>query len=135
MWLRLRASRRVEAGKNTSTVIPARSKRRRKGNPVVSDEMIMFGYESSATLTTYRLHYKLQTNYINSTQLRARHPCVPLKTGEKKKKKYIYIYIYIYSPWTETSPTPRSAMLSEHPLSHAFINHAVAQTLFITSFH
>jgi hypothetical protein len=29
---------RGEAGKNTSTVIPARRKRRQKGNPVVSDE-------------------------------------------------------------------------------------------------
>jgi hypothetical protein len=28
---------RVEAGKNTSTVIPASRKRRRKGNPVVLD--------------------------------------------------------------------------------------------------
>jgi hypothetical protein len=35
--------------------------RRRKGNPVVSDETMMYGYESSATLTTDRLHYKLQT--------------------------------------------------------------------------
>jgi hypothetical protein len=52
---------RVEAGKNTSIVIPASRKRRRKGNPVVSDETVMYGYESSATLTTDRLHYKLQT--------------------------------------------------------------------------
>jgi hypothetical protein len=29
---------RVEAGKNTSTVIPASRKRRQKGNPVVSGE-------------------------------------------------------------------------------------------------
>jgi hypothetical protein len=50
---------RVEAGKNTSTVIPASRKRRRKGNPVVSEETVMYGYESSATLTTGRLHYKL----------------------------------------------------------------------------
>jgi hypothetical protein len=42
----------VEAGKNSSTVIPASRKRRRKGNPVVSDETIMYGYESSGTLTT-----------------------------------------------------------------------------------
>jgi hypothetical protein len=52
---------RVQAGKNTSTVIPASRKRRRKGNPVVSDETVMYGYESSSTLTTDRLHYKLQT--------------------------------------------------------------------------
>jgi hypothetical protein len=29
-----------EAGKNTSTVIPASCKRRQKGNPVVSDETV-----------------------------------------------------------------------------------------------
>jgi hypothetical protein len=52
----------VEMGKNTSTVIPASRKRRRKGNPVVSDETVMYGYKSSATLTTDRLHYKLQTH-------------------------------------------------------------------------
>jgi hypothetical protein len=42
----------VEAGKNTSTVIPASRKRRREGNPVVSGEAVMYGYESSATLVT-----------------------------------------------------------------------------------
>jgi hypothetical protein len=52
---------RVEAGKITSTAIPAGRKRRRKANPVVSDETVMYGYESSATLTTDRLYYKLQT--------------------------------------------------------------------------
>jgi hypothetical protein len=52
---------RVEAGRNTSTVIPASRKRRQKGNPVVSDETVMFAYESSATLTTDTVHYKLQT--------------------------------------------------------------------------
>jgi hypothetical protein len=36
-------------------------KRRRKGNPVVSTETVTYGCESSATLTTDRLHYKLQT--------------------------------------------------------------------------
>jgi hypothetical protein len=46
----------VEAGKNTSTVIPASRKRLREGNPVVSDETVMYGYESSATLTTDRLN-------------------------------------------------------------------------------
>jgi hypothetical protein len=51
----------VEAGKNTSTVIPASRKRRRKGKPVVSGKTVMYGYESSTTLTTDRLHYKLQT--------------------------------------------------------------------------
>jgi hypothetical protein len=52
---------RVESGKDTSTVIPASGKRRRKGNPVVLDEAVMHGYESSATLTTDGLHYELQT--------------------------------------------------------------------------
>jgi hypothetical protein len=51
---------RVETGKNISTVIPAGRKRRWKGNPVVSHETVMYGYESSATLTTDRLHYRLQ---------------------------------------------------------------------------
>jgi hypothetical protein len=54
----------VEAGKNTSIVIPACRKRRRKGNPVVTDETVIYGYESSATLTTDRLHYKLQTRLL-----------------------------------------------------------------------
>jgi hypothetical protein len=52
---------RVEAGKNSCTVIPASRKKQRKGNPVLSDETVMYGYESSATLTTDRLQYKLQT--------------------------------------------------------------------------
>jgi hypothetical protein len=48
----------VEAGKNTSTVIPASRKRRREGIPV---ETVMYGYETSSALTTDRLHYRLQT--------------------------------------------------------------------------
>jgi hypothetical protein len=55
---------RVEAGKNTSTEIPASRKRRRKETPVVSNETVMYGYESSATLTTDRLHYKLQNSLL-----------------------------------------------------------------------
>jgi hypothetical protein len=35
---------RVKAGKNTSTVTPVSRKRRRNGNPVVSDETVMYGY-------------------------------------------------------------------------------------------
>jgi hypothetical protein len=38
--VRLFCVRRVEAGKNTSTVIPASGKRRRKANPVVSGETV-----------------------------------------------------------------------------------------------
>jgi hypothetical protein len=52
---------RLVAGKNISTVIPASRKRRWKGISVVSDETVMYGYESSRTLTIDRLHYKLQT--------------------------------------------------------------------------
>jgi hypothetical protein len=44
----------VEAGKNTSTVIPASRKRRRKGNPVVSDETIVYACESSALTANCR---------------------------------------------------------------------------------
>jgi hypothetical protein len=33
---------RVDAGKNTSTVIPESRKRRREGNPVVSDLCILY---------------------------------------------------------------------------------------------
>jgi hypothetical protein len=55
---------RVEASKNTSTVNPASRKRRRKGNPVVSDKTAIYSYESSATLTTDRLHYKLKTRSL-----------------------------------------------------------------------
>jgi hypothetical protein len=54
----------VREGKNSSIVIPVSRKRRRKGNPVVSDETVMYGYESSATLTTDRLRYKVQTRPI-----------------------------------------------------------------------
>jgi hypothetical protein len=48
-------SPRVEAGYSISTVIPASRKRRWKEKPVVLDETVMYGYESSATLTTDRL--------------------------------------------------------------------------------
>jgi hypothetical protein len=47
---------RVEAGKNTSAVIPASRKTRWKGNPAVSDETVMHGYEFNAAVTTDRLH-------------------------------------------------------------------------------
>jgi hypothetical protein len=33
-----------------------------KGDPVVSDEKVVYGYESSITLATDRFHYKLQTS-------------------------------------------------------------------------
>jgi hypothetical protein len=75
---------RVEAGKNTSTVIPSNLKRRRKRNPVVSDKLVMYGYESSTTLTTGRLHYKLQTRPLvweGAPRRRAKQFC------DKRKEK------------------------------------------------
>jgi hypothetical protein len=44
--------------------ILASRKRRRKGNSVVSDETVMYDYESSATLSIDRLHYNLQTRSL-----------------------------------------------------------------------
>jgi hypothetical protein len=80
--------RRVESGYNTSTVIPASRKSRRKGNPVVSDETVMYGYESSVTLTTDRLHYKLQTRSLvrgaPQDEERSNFP-----TKERKKKNLV----------------------------------------------
>jgi hypothetical protein len=67
---------------NTSTLISASRKRRRKGNPLVSDETVMYGYEASVTLTTDRLHYKLQTRPL----VREQSNC-PAK--EKKKKNLV----------------------------------------------
>jgi hypothetical protein len=79
---------RVEAGKNTSTVIPASRKRRRKGNPVVSDETVVYGYESSAILTTDRLQYKLQTRPLvreGAPKRRAKQ-----FSGKRKEKSKIW---------------------------------------------
>jgi hypothetical protein len=75
---------RVEAGTNSSTVISASRKRRRKGNPVVSDETVMYGYESSATLTTDKLHYKLQTRPLVSEGAPRRR--AKQFSGERKEK-------------------------------------------------
>jgi hypothetical protein len=71
----------VEADKNTSTIIPASCKRRQNGNPVVSDETVMYGYDSSATLTTDRLRYKLQTRKPQGLRAVRR-----IRYIEKKKK-------------------------------------------------
>jgi hypothetical protein len=75
----------VEASWNTSTVILASRKRRRKGNPVVSDEIVMYGYEFYATLTTDRLHYRLQTRTLvrEGTPRRRRK----LLSGKRKERK------------------------------------------------
>jgi hypothetical protein len=43
---------------NNKAVVPASHKRRRQGNLL---QRLLYGYKSSATLTTDRLHYKLQT--------------------------------------------------------------------------
>jgi hypothetical protein len=76
----------VEAGKNTSTVIPASRKRRRKGNPVVSDDTVMYGCESSAILTTDRLYYKLQTRpLVREGAQRRRAKQLSSKRKEKEK--------------------------------------------------
>jgi hypothetical protein len=77
---------RVEAGKNTSIVIPVSRKRRQKGNPVVSDETVMYVYETSATLTTDRLHYKLQTcSLVRKNAPRRRAKQFSSKRKEKVK--------------------------------------------------
>jgi hypothetical protein len=77
--------RTATSGCNTSTVIPASRKRRQKGNPVVSDETVMYANESSATLTTDRLHYKLQTRpLVREGAPRRRAKQLPAK-GRKKQ--------------------------------------------------
>jgi hypothetical protein len=35
-----------------------------KGNSVVSDETVMYGHESTANVTTDRVHYKLQARSL-----------------------------------------------------------------------
>jgi hypothetical protein len=74
----------VKACKNTSTVIASSRKRRREGNPVVSDKTVMYNYESSAILTSDRLHYKLQTRPLvreGAPRRRAKQ-----LSGKKKEK-------------------------------------------------
>jgi hypothetical protein len=90
---------RVETGKNTSTVIPASCKRRRKGNPIVSVETVMHGYVSSATLATDRLHYKLQTRPL----VREGAPRRRAKQFSCKKKGKSKIWSWA----TKGCPTPR----------------------------
>jgi hypothetical protein len=64
---------------------PCESKRRRKGNPLVSDETEMHGYESSATLATDRLHYKLQTRPLVREGASRRR--VKQFSGKRKEKE------------------------------------------------
>jgi hypothetical protein len=59
-------------------------KRRRKGNPEVSDQTVMYGYESSVTLTNDNWHYKLQTRPLvreGAPRRRAKQ-----FSGKRKKK-------------------------------------------------
>jgi hypothetical protein len=88
----------VEAGKNTSAVIPASRKRRWKGNPVVWDKTVIYGYESSATLTTDWLHYKLQT-----CPLIRGHPKMKSKAIFRQKKGKSKICSWVPKGY----PTPR----------------------------
>jgi hypothetical protein len=71
---------------DTSTVIPVSRKRRRKVNPVVSDEIVMYGYESSTTLTTDRWHYKLQSHpLVREGAIRRRAKQFSHKRKEKER--------------------------------------------------
>jgi hypothetical protein len=65
---------------------PASRKRRGEGNPVVSDETVMFGYESSATLTTDRVHCKLQTRPLVREGAPTRRAKQLSGKGRKKEK-------------------------------------------------
>jgi hypothetical protein len=55
---------RVEASKNTSTVIPASRKRRQKGNPVVSGETVPADLRKRLMTTYYWI--SLFKSYIES---------------------------------------------------------------------
>jgi hypothetical protein len=68
-------------------------------NPVVSGETVMYGYESSATLTTDRLHYKLQIRpLVRESAPRQRVKQFSGKTKGKSK-------IWSWAP--KGCPTPR----------------------------
>jgi hypothetical protein len=54
-------------------------------SPVVSDETVMYGYESSVTLTTDRLQYNLQTRPLVREGAPRRR--VKQLSGKKRKKK------------------------------------------------
>jgi hypothetical protein len=62
---------------------PASRKRRRKGNAVVSDETAIYGYKSSATLTTARLNYKLQTRPLVRED-------APRQRAKERKEKSVH---------------------------------------------
>jgi hypothetical protein len=95
-------------GKNASTVIPASRKRRRKENPVVSDETVMNGYESSATVTTDRLPYKLQTRPLVREGAPRNCP------AKERKKKNVAMSLKGVSDTKTDRPTDRR---SQHRLN------------------
>jgi hypothetical protein len=67
---------------NTSTVIPASRRRPRKGNPVVSYETVIYGYESPATLTTDRFYRPvLSSQRVPQDEQQTNFPA-------KERKKY-----------------------------------------------
>jgi hypothetical protein len=89
---------RVEAGKNTSTVIPASRKRRRKGNAVVSDKTVMHRYEPSVTG-----HWQITLQITDPSSLQREHPKIKSKATVRQKKG-------IRKSWSltlEGCPTPR----------------------------
>jgi hypothetical protein len=61
-------------------------------SPVVSDQTVMDGYESSATQTTDRLHYKLQTRPL-------------VREGSIFRQKKGKSEIWLWAP--KGCPTPR----------------------------
>jgi hypothetical protein len=87
-------SPRVEAGKNTSTVIPASRKRQRKGNPVVSDEAV------NVCLWVLRDsdHWQLALQITDSS---SRQRGLPKQlSGKRKEKKNLVMA-------SKGCPTPR----------------------------
>jgi hypothetical protein len=102
---------RVEAGKNTSTVIPASRNKRRKGNPIVSDETVLHGYESFLTLTTDRLHYKLHTRPVvregaprrRAKQLSDKRKEISLDKLQKTIDGWYLLQIFTSIPFTNYS--------------------------------
>jgi hypothetical protein len=79
------ARKRLDKNVTAETNTRASRKRRRKGNPVVSEETVMYGCESSATLTTDRLQCKLQTRPLVRGRPRRREKQFSDKRKEKVK--------------------------------------------------
>jgi hypothetical protein len=66
----------------------ASRKRRRKGNPVVSDETVLYGYGPSVTLAIDRMHYKLHTRPLVREGAPEEEQSNSL-TKERKKKNLV----------------------------------------------